>query len=137
MASILEQLKLHEGLKLKPYPDSVGKLTIGIGRNLDDRGISREEAYQLCANDICNVTNQLEQHGWYNQLDTIRKKIITDMGFNLGVPGLLKFKNMIQCIKDKQYIAAANEMRDSRWHNQVGKRALRLEKMMRTGEDYA
>ena len=59
------------------------------------------------------------------------------MGFNLGVPGLLKFKNMIQCIKDNQYIAAANEMRDSRWHKQVKKRALRLEEMMRTGEDYA
>lgn len=56
-----EQLERHEGLRLKPYKDTVGKLTIGIGRNLDDKGISRKEAFALLDNDIAEVVRQLEQ----------------------------------------------------------------------------
>jgi len=136
MPTIYEQLELHEGLKRKPYKDSVGKLTIGIGRNLDDKGITKQEAKYLCQNDVKDVVNQLADYEWFCKLDPVRQKVLIDMGFNLGVPGLLQFKNMVQALKDNQFIAAANEMKNSKWHHQVGKRALRLEEMMRTGEDY-
>lgn len=136
MPDIIEQLKLHEGLRTKPYKDTVGKTTIGIGRNLDDKGISKDEAHLLCRNDVLEVSEQLAQYDWFSQLDHVRKKVLIDMAFNLGIAGLLSFKNMIQCLKDKEFVAAANEMVNSRWHHQVKTRALRLEEMMRTGEDY-
>ena len=55
MESMIGMLKRHEGLRLKPYQDTIGKLTIGYGRNLDDRGISKEEAEYLLRNDISRV----------------------------------------------------------------------------------
>jgi lysozyme len=136
MPTIYEQLELHEGVRLKPYKDSVGKLTIGIGRNLDDKGITKKEAKYLCRNDVKDVVEQLANYEWFCKLEPVRQKVLIDMGFNLGVPGLLQFKNMIQALKDNEFIAAANEMKNSKWHSQVGERALRLEEMMRTGEDY-
>lgn len=137
MKSIEEQLVLHEGLRLKPYRDTVGKLTIGVGRNLDDVGITRAEALLLLANDIEAVTGQLEKYGWYKLLDPVRQKVIVDMAFNLGLAGLLKFQKMIAAIGCMDYEGAAEEMLDSRWARQVGRRAQRLAEMMRTGEDYA
>jgi len=136
MNDIIEQLRLHEGLELQPYKDTVGKITIGIGRNLDDKGISKKEAYYLCENDIKEVTKQLQKYEWFTQLKDVRKRVLIDMAFNLGIAGLLSFKNMIQCLKDKEFVAAANEMINSKWHQQVKTRAFRLEKMMRTGKDY-
>lgn len=136
MPDIIEQLKLHEGLELKPYKDTVGKLTIGIGRNLDNKGISKDEAYYLCKNDIQEVTKKLRKFDWFTRLNDVRQRVLIDMAFNLGMAGLLSFKNMIQCLKDREFVAAANEMKNSRWHHQVKTRALRLEEMMRTGEDY-
>ena len=134
--TMYEQLKLHEGLRLKPYRDSVGKLTIGIGRNLDDKGITREEARTMCMNDIEEVRRQLHLYDWFVDLSEIRKKVIIDMAFNMGIYGMLTFKKMITAIKNKDYNLAADEMLDSKWAGQVGQRARRLAKMMRTNEDY-
>lgn len=134
--SIIEQLELHEGIRLKPYKDTVGKLTIGIGRNLDDVGLSKAEAYYLAQNDIRRRINRLEKFEWYRNLDEIRKKVIIDMAFNLGMGGLLSFKNMIKAIKLNDFPTAAAEMLNSKWANQVGIRAKRLSKMMETGQDY-
>jgi len=134
--SIIEQLELHEGIRLKPYKDTVGKLTIGIGRNLDDVGLSKAEAYYLAQNDIRRRINRLEKFEWYRNLDEIRKKVIIDMAFNLGMGGLLSFKNMIKAIKLNDFPTAAAEMLNSKWANQVGVRAKRLSKMMKTGQDY-
>ena len=136
MKSIEEQLILHEGLRLKPYRCTAGKLTIGVGRNLEDKGLSKEEALFLLRNDIREITEQLERLGWYRALDPIRQKVIIDMAFNLGLSGLLSFKRMIQALNCYDYNTAADEMVNSLWYRQVGKRAERLVKMMRTGEDY-
>ena len=136
MASIKEQLILHEGLELKAYECPSGYTTVGVGRNLDTKGISEDEAMILLDNDISEIKQQLENYDWYKQLDDIRKKVIIDMVFNLGLSGFLKFENTIQCLKDEEYIAAGNEMRNSRWFHQVGQRAERLIEMMQTGEDY-
>lgn len=136
MRSIQEQLLLHEGLKFRPYRDTKGVLTIGVGRNLEAKGISREEALSLLQNDIREVTGHLQQYEWYSKLDPIRQKVIIDMCFNLGLNGLLRFRNMIAAIEAGDYQAAADHMVSSVWYKQVGSRSRRLEGMMRTGEDY-
>lgn len=137
MKSIEEQLELHEGKKNKPYKDSVGKLTIGIGRNLEDKGLTDDECFYLLRNDIKEVKNQLSRNlSWFSNLDLIRKKVLIDMGFNLGIPGLLRFKKFLSFIKTGNFEKAAEEMLDSKWAEQVGKRAERLSKMMATGKDY-
>ena len=136
MHSIEDQLILHEGLRLKPYRCTAGKLTIGVGRNLEDKGISHDEAMLLLRNDIAEVTVQLEQFDWFRALGPVRRKVLVDMAFNLGMAGLLGFQKMIEALKQGDYEAAADEMVYSRWYRQVGERGRRLERMMRTGEDY-
>jgi len=136
MHSIEDQLILHEGLRLKPYRCTAGKLTIGVGRNLEDKGISHDEAMLLLRNDIAEVTAQLERFDWFRALGPIRRKVLIDMCFNLGMAGLLGFQKMIEALKQGDYEAAADEMVYSRWYRQVGERGRRLERMMRTGEDY-
>lgn len=136
MKSIEEQLILHEGMKLKPYTDTVGKITIGVGRNLDDKGITREEAFFLLQNDIRECVRDLERYQWFKELDEVRKKVLVDMRFNLGPSRLQGFKKMIAALERHDYQSAANEMLDSLWAKQVKTRAERLAEMMRTGEDY-
>lgn len=136
MKDIIEQLVLHEGLKKFPYKDTVGKLTIGVGRNLDDKGITTEEAKYLLKNDIRQLEKQLIEYDWFKNLSRVRKKIIVDMAFNLGLNGLFSFENMITEIKNNNYREAAEEMLDSKWSEQVGTRATRLAEMMRSGRDY-
>ena len=136
MHSIEDQLILHEGLRLKPYSCTAGKLTIGVGRNLKDKGITHDEAMILLRNDIAEVTAQLERFDWFRALGPVRRKVLIDMCFNLGMAGLLGFQKMIEALKRADYEAAADEMVNSRWYGQVGERGRRLVAMMRTGEDY-
>lgn len=136
LKTIEEQLILHEGLRLKPYKCPAGYLTIGVGRNLETKGISREEALFLLRNDIKEIERALSKYDWYTKLDPIRQKVLIDMCFNLGLAGLLQFKRMIAALAAGDYKRAADEMVDSAWYHQVGTRARRLVEMMRTGEDY-
>ena len=131
---VFEQLRLHEGLRLKPYRDTVGKLTIGIGRNLDDNGISYEEATFMCQNDIDAVLNGCEKaFPFWPTLNDARKAALADMAFNLGIPRLLKFKHMIEALAIGRFDIAASEMHRSTWAEQVGERANRLATQMQTG----
>lgn len=130
-----KQLIRHEGLRLKPYRDSVGKLTIGIGRNLDDVGISDDEASLLLKNDINKVIQDLNDHlGWWLSLDEPRRIVLANMCFNMGITKLLGFRNTLLAIQNGEYEAAAKHMEDSAWHKQVKGRAIELEQIMRTGE---
>jgi len=122
--TIKDQLIQHEGLRLKPYIDSVGKLTIGVGRNLDDVGISKSEAMTLLDNDIDRTIAALEAHlPAFNSLDEPRQTVLVNMAFNLGIAGLLKFHRMLTYIEEAQYIKAQEEMLSSKWAIQVGQRA--------------
>lgn len=133
---IKEQLVRHEGLRLKPYRCTAGKLTIGIGRNLDDRGISQTEAYVLLDNDIQNCEKQLldEIPEIYNGLDEVRKSVLLNMCFNLGINGLLGFNNTLAFIGAGDWERAANNMLVSKWAKQVGRRAIELSELMRKGK---
>ena len=131
-----EQLVHHEGLRLKPYRCSAGKLTIGVGRNLDDVGLTEEEALLLLGNDISRVITELDQNiPAFPSLDEIRKRGLVDMGFNLGINRLMKFRRMLAALEAGDWSQAAVETMDSRWARQVGSRAERLKLMMETGED--
>ena len=133
---IKEQLVRHEGLRLKPYRCTSGKLTIGIGRNLDDCGISQTEAYVLLENDIQNCEMQLvdEIPEIYNTLDEVRKSVLLNMCFNLGIGGLLEFNNTLAFIAAGDWERAANGMLASKWAKQVGRRAIELSELMRKGK---
>ncbi|MGH8660625.1 MAG: glycoside hydrolase family protein [Burkholderiales bacterium] len=125
----------HEGLRLKPYRDTRDKLTIGVGRNLDDVGITRAEALMLLNNDIATVRNEVERaFQWFSSLNAVRKAVVLDMVFNLGLPKFRQFEKTIAAIKAKNWEKAAREMLDSRWARQVGVRAKELAAMMKRGK---
>jgi lysozyme len=133
--AMVRQLRLHEGERLKPYRDTVGKLTIGVGRNLEDRGITAQESAMLLANDISREERELiNALPWVAQLDEVRQRVLLDMAFNMGIVGLLAFKRTLATIQAGDYQAAASMMLDSRWAKQVGQRAERLSRMMATGK---
>jgi lysozyme len=136
MNRIKEQLVRHEGLRLKPYRCTAGRLTIGIGRNLDDCGITQSEAYVMLINDIMNCEKQLQSKipDIYNQLDEVRKSVLLNMCFNLGINGLLGFKNTLAFIAAGDWERAANGMLASKWAKQDGRRAIELSELMRKGK---
>ena len=121
MDRVKAQLVRHEGLRLRPYRCTAGKLTIGIGRNLDDCGISQSEAYVMLINDIMNCEKQLQSKipDIYNGLDEVRKSVLLNMCFNLGINGLLGFKNTLAFVKVGDWERAANNMLVSKWAKQV------------------
>lgn len=110
----------HEGVRLKPYRDTKGVLTIGVGRNLDDCGISEDEAMFLLNNDLTTCETQLSRYDWYVGLDKVRQGVIIELVFNVGLPKALLFKNMIIAIINENWAGAANELLDSAWAKQVG-----------------
>jgi len=135
ITALEDQLIDHEGLELKPYRCTAEKLTIGVGRNIEDRGITEDEARYLLKNDIKIVEDELlEKKPVVAGLDAVRQRVLVDMGFNLGIPTLLKFQNMWNAIEEEDFQTAADEAMDSRWAKQVGRRAERLCQAMATGE---
>ena len=152
---LVKMVALHEGIVLNVYQDHLGINTVGIGRNLDDRGITdgellfmnktiddvydngltEEEAYYLCMNDIAIVEKELlDSKPVVNQLTDVRQMVLVDMAFNMGVPRLKLFKNMWMAIEKVNYPLACEEMIDSRWASQVGNRAMKLSLAMKNGE---
>lgn len=129
--NIKDLLIKHEGMALYPYIDSVGKTTIGIGRNIDDNGISEQEALFMLENDLRRVRLELEGYPWYQGLSEVRQNALLDMCFNLGITRFRGFRKMIHALEIGDFIAASIEMLDSRWSQQVGRRATELSMMIR------
>jgi len=132
-----EQLTLHEGRRKRIYRDSVGKMSGGVGRNLDDVGLSDDEIDLMLRNDIARAKDALDRkHAWWRGLDDVRQKVLVDMMFNLGPGTFGTFTQTLGEVARGEYAAAAARMLKSKWARQVGKRAKRLAEMMRTGRDY-
>lgn len=124
----------HEGLKLKPYKDSSGLLTIGVGRCLETVGISRSEALYLLENDIQNVYGKcVHNFPWFDSLDQVRQDVVLSLVFNLGLIGFSQFEHVIKALEARDYTLAASEMLSSLWAAQVKDRAIELSRMMETG----
>lgn len=128
-----EMLIEHEGVRLHPYRDVAGVLTIGVGRNLEDRGLTIEEVEFMLNNDIDQCVEEAGKLPYFWSLSSNRQLVIVDMLFNLGMHRLKKFVKMSDALLCSNYEAAANEMLDSKWARQVGKRAIELAEMMRYG----
>lgn len=135
--TLIAELRRDEGEVLHAYKDTEGYVTVGVGRLLDKRrggGISREESAYLLRNDISKKIAALDQElPWWRQLSPTRQRVIVNMAFNLGVAGLLGFKNTLASVQRGDYDDAALRMLDSKWATQVGDRAKRLADLMRTG----
>jgi lysozyme len=120
-------LKKHEGLRLKPYRCSAGKLTIGYGHNLDANGITEEDADRMLHNDILICTLELNRSlPWWSSHPENVQQVIMNMCFNLGITKLLEFKRTLGYIRDQKYSVASVELRKSKWYTQVGSRAEEL-----------
>lgn len=130
----ISQLKKHEGFRGKPYLDSVGKTTIGYGRNLDDNPLTEEEATYLLRNDVQDALDGVSSLvDIWEALNGARQAVLLNMAFNLGIPRLRKFKRMLAAVEAQDFEKAAEEMQDSRWYHQVKSRAVELCEQMRTG----
>lgn len=132
MTDYAATIKADEGLNLMPYQCTAGKLTIGFGRNIEDRGISIREAEYLLENDIRASEKQAATLVYdFSGLSDPRKIVLVSMVFQLGKSGTSKFKNMISAINAGDFETAADEMLNSKWARQTANRAGRLAEMMR------
>lgn len=124
-----------EGTRLFPYTDTVGKLTIGVGHNLTDKGITPNQAAQLLYDDISDVVNFLNlRTPWWNTLDEVRQRALANMTFDL-MGKILSFTGMLGCLQSKDWKGASDNLLSSLFAKQVGKRAVDLAHMFLTGQD--
>jgi lysozyme len=149
---LADDLIADEGLKLEAYRCTEGFLTIGVGRNLDtnpltpnerqavghdgrEKPITHNQAMYLLDNSMLKLIANLDAHiPWWSDLDEVRQLVLANMGYQLGVPGLLKFKNMLADCKAGKYEAAAFEIINSRYSLQTPNRAARQANRMKRGK---
>lgn len=135
---LTKELRRDEGVVPFAYQDHLGYWTIGVGRLIDKRkggGLSDAEIDFLLSNDIDRFEKQvIDALPWYSRLDDVRQRVLVNMAFNLGIAGLLGFKNTLAMIERGDYVGAAKGMLNSKWATQVGERAKRLATMMETGK---
>lgn len=134
------QLMRHEGIVLKhgravPYTDTVGKITIGYGRNLSDRGVSLDEAAFLLENDLADTLTDCDRFPWFANLDGVRQRVVADLCFNLGLARLRTFTATLGAIERGEFAFAAAALLKSKYASQVGQRAVRLARMLETGRE--
>ena len=127
MAGLREDLIAEEGIRLKPYLCPAGKLTLGVGRNLDDVGITQDEAMEMLDNDIDRVKAQLAKAlPWLETKSPDVQRAIANMTFQMGIGALLKFKKMLAALQARDYNAARREALNSTWAKQTPQRAKRV-----------
>jgi lysozyme len=136
LAYQIKLLTRDEGLRLKPYRCTAGKLTIGVGRNLEDVGITKEEAEQMLANDISRVVVDIVKRiPWAMKLDDARFSVIHSMVFQMGIGGVMNFRKFLNALQMGDFTRASIEMMDSKWaQHDSPARAKRLAEVMRSGK---
>lgn len=134
---LIKELRRDEGVVPFSYQDHLGYWTIGVGRLIDKKKGGRlrdSEIDFMLSNDIDDFEQQLiDALPWYSKLDGVRQRVLVNMAFNLGIAGLLGFKNTLAMIERGDYAGAAKGMLASKWASQVGDRAKRLAIMMERG----
>lgn len=137
LKALLAELERDEGSVAYAYPDSLGYLTIGVGHLIDKRkggSIPPEIVAALLSYDVNEKIGQLNAaFPWWYDLDDVRRRVLVNMAFNLGIEGLAEFKNTLAAIQAGQWSTAAAGMRSSLWARQVGARAERLAIAIETG----
>jgi len=131
---LYSDLRRDEGTRVKPYKDTVGKLSIGVGRNLDDVGVRPDEIQLMLSNDVAGVVYDLDtRYPWWRKMTSARQNALANMCFNLGIVRLAGFKNMLAHLALGKYDQAADEALNSKWAGQVGERAQRIAELFRKG----
>lgn len=136
MDKLTQDLKRDEGVVLHGYFDSLGFMSLGIGRLIDQRkggGISEKEAVMLLTHDLERIMADLDTRipWWAHQPEPVQRALV-NMAFNLGVPGLMGFKGMLAALQARNYVEAAKAALDSKWAKQVGDRARRVADLIRS-----
>lgn len=138
MTKATQQIRADESEVLHAYQDHLGYLTIGVGRLIDKRkggGITADESAYLLGNDIqIRIIALQTRLPWFNKLDDARKAVLLNMAFQLGIAGLMNFKNTLAKIESGDYEGAAANMLKSKWAEQTPNRAKRMAEQMRTGK---
>lgn len=136
--NILQQLRREEGSIPHAYQDHLGYWTIGVGRLIDERkggGLSPEEVDLLLANDVERVSRGVRMAlPWSESLNAPRQAVLVGMAFQMGLQGLLKFKNTLADVQAGRYASAGGMMLQSLWAQQTPERAMRMAKQMGSGE---
>lgn len=134
LEKLKKQISKHEGRVNKMYLDTKGIPTIGVGHNLRDKPLSERAIDVILEDDIEEHLAQLDRAiPWWRDLSESRQLVLADMCFNLGINGLLAFKNTLKAIQEGRYEDAALGMQNSLWYKQVGNRAKTLVHMMAEG----
>ena len=135
METLEDRVKRHEGIRLFPYKCTAGKTSIGYGRNLDDKGISQQEADFLFKNDLAKCEREYFQlpRAVRGRCSEVRKGVLIEMIYQLGYNGVTRFRQMLQAIQDDDFERAADEMLDSRWFQQTSSRCKELSEIFRNG----
>lgn len=128
------RLSRTEGRKSKPYVDTVGKLTIGVGWNLTDKGLPDDIIDELLSRSIVEAVKEADKIPVYAKLNVARKTVLIDMVFNMGLQAVLGFRNTLDMMGRGDFKGAAENMLKSLWAEQVGNRAIELAEIMRSGE---
>lgn len=132
--SLIEQLKRHEGFRGRPYRDTVGKLTIGYGWNIDDVPLSQSAAEFILKEHVMEAFEECRiAFPWFHLLSEARREVIVNMVFNMGLPRVQGFKKMIAAIEAEDWEEASKQMLQSKWAVQVGDRARELAAQMKNG----
>ncbi len=127
--NIVEKIKKHEGFRGMPYNDTLGYPTIGYGTKLP---IDEEEAELLLEKRLNDVRRELESRvDFFDNLPETIQTVLLDMAYNMGVPRLFTFRRMWEAVRDRNWGKMADEMVDSLWYRQVGRRAEELVRMVR------
>lgn len=149
---LIEMLRNEEGVRYEPYKDHLGYWTVGVGHLMDERKggslpkwaeteiaatgrLSNESVNKLLENDLFKVMNEIKHNiPWAEDLDDVRYGVLVDMTFQMGIGGVLGFKNTLAHIHAGRYTQAADNMQQSLWYRQTPNRANRRIKEMLTGE---
>ena len=128
-----KSIQVHEGLRLKPYFCTEGKLTIGYGYNLEN-GIPLKIADDLLSISLTKAYEESKHMvPTFTRLTGQRQEVIVEMVFQLGLAGVLRFRRMMKALTADDYDQAAAEMLDSKWHQQTRNRAELLASRMVKG----
>jgi lysozyme len=130
---IAADLERDEGTRLKPYVDTQGKVSIGIGHNLTDDGLTLSQVTAIFNDDLDEAMREADAaFPWLELVDPTIGTVVYELTFNLGVGELQTFRKMLAAMEAGDKTTAANELESSAWYTQVGTRGPRLVALLRS-----